>query len=442
MIHGMITLSHIGYSPRGLGPISLSLEGGEIVLLCGPSGSGKSTLCALLDGEFEPTTGQLDRHGRLARLGSDVESQLLGSTVGQELELGRAASARSEVVPSLRCLLERWVGRELEDPQGLSQGEQQILLLTSLALGGFSALVLDESLSCLDEAAFLGVFDVLREFARGGALVVVVSHEARTLGLVDRCLGLEDGKLIFDLPSTEVASAHLDRIQMWGGTRLSAEPVFPVPSVEARRTVLSSTEGKVALSPGEVLAVTGVTGSGKSRWLMAAADLLTLSGWSEVPTGYLVLLRQHAGSLLSRRSVRAELEASLAEGGRRGGFETLERVEIPVDWLHRFPGSLSQGQIRYLAALCLILQRPDVLFLDEPFSGLDASLRERLRLRLSRYLGDGGRVAFSTHRPDEVVLYGHTLLVLERERSVFLGSPWDYYKAQPDLRLGLPASMG
>jgi energy-coupling factor transporter ATP-binding protein EcfA2 len=468
----MISFSELAYSPRGLGPLSMTLASGQVTLLCGPSGSGKSTLCSLLSGELDATSGQLHRgQGLLATMSSDVENQLLGATVGQELELGyrlsqlnRLTDSPEAVKPGANLLL-RWRGREAEDPHSLSAGEQQLLLLSSLAVGSFSVLILDEGLSCLDDTSFVDVCRALKDLAQGGLAVLLVSHEFRTLPWVDRCAGLSEGRLVFDKSAETLCWDDLRQIRVWTGAvvppadgsqlvlggasaRCAVRPAQTLGCALAApvRRLMAHRDGEVVLAKGEMLAVAGVTGSGKSRLLMAMAGHHQLPGWQHgdqdnAGREYTVLLRQQASGMLWRRTVAAELEASFAQGGRRereGGPNLEDLWEIPEAWRERSPRSLSQGQLKLVTCLCLLLQRPDLLLLDEPFSGLDADLRGHLELRLRQYLEAGGRAVFTTHRPDEMVLYGNRLLVLEDGAPTYLGDPWTYFDQTADPRLGSP----
>lgn len=511
----MLCLKELAYGPRGVGPISLSLWPGEVVLLCGPSGSGKSTLCSLVTGELEPSSGSLElAPGLIGTVAADVESQLLGSTVEQELEFGRGLSLASNVaLESARTeLLSYWHGRGGEDPQRLSAGEQQLLLLTSLALGPFPLLILDEALSCLDEAAFVTVGQALRALAASGVLVVLVSHELRTLVWADRCLGLVGGELVLDKPARELTGGDLGRMAVWPGTlqvggeqrvlgpRLTqvgdgsvgtvsearhrsdvglagqgeltrsgpvlqapqvagvGSPLEEAPSVERSRSqarlagradnaspwVVSHRQTAIELAAGELLCVAGVTGSGKSHLLATLAGHAQMPCWEVARAGYSVLLPQFVSSVLWHRSVRAELEASAREARRRGGKGGLcceDLLELPSEWLERSPRSLSRGQMKMVACLCLLLQQPDLLLLDEPFGGLDASLRRHLERRLCDYLQAGGRAVLSTHWADEMVVYPHRLLLLEQGTPSYYGEPWSYFEKQPDPRLGLPSRL-
>ena len=459
----MLILKDLCYADRGVGPVSLSLSEGQVVLLCGPSGSGKSTLCALLTGELEASSGSVEQdRGLIGTMASDVESQLLGATVGQELELGRLLRpdmSLDSLDEARARLYSYWKGREGEDPQRLSSGEQQLLLLTSLALGPFPLLILDEGLSCLDETAFVAVCRALRALAESGVLILLVSHELRALPWADRCLGLESGQLLFDKETTELLGSDLRQVRVWPGTlslvdkqrvlgqssNCSVEFVqglLPQPQQSTPLPLLAFEHQEFELASGEVLCLAGVTGSGKSRLLMALAGHTTMTGWDVAETGYTVLARQQVASLLWHPTVREELEASSDEAKRRGYSckSSLElRLAIPEAWLERSPRTLSRGQAKFLACCCLLLQQPNLLLLDEPFGGLDAELRGRLENCLREYLRSGGRIVFTTHRADEMLLYPHCLLLLEQGRPAYHGKPSAYFQEYPDSSLGKPS---
>ncbi len=452
----MLILNELSYAPRDVGPISLSLEPGQLVLICGPSGSGKSTLCAMLCGELEPTSGHFQLpEGALGTISVDAEGQLLGSTVSQELELGRIAGVR-EQAREFQPLLERWKGRGEVDPQSLSAGEQQLLLLAGLALGPFNTLILDEALSSLDESSFREVVAALRVLSSRGVLILVVSHEIRLLPWVDRCVGISRGRLAFNQPSDSLTWSELGESRMWmGGLAPPADPSSSALEARVLQTCLPDMrlgagrgsapevlawhrDGlQVGLARGQALAVAGVSGSGKSRLLAALAGLTRADGWSCLFEGYRVLLPQVAASIFWRRTVRAELEASL--GHHRIPSDLFA---VPESWLERSPRSLSHGQTRLVASFCLLLQKPDLLLLDQPFSGLDGELRAALESRLRDHLADGGRLVFTTHRPDEMVLYPDRLLVLDDGNPVWYGPGDSYFAGEPDPRLGLPGLEG
>ncbi len=449
MIAAMLELIDLTYQSRGLGPLSLSLERGQVIMLCGPSGSGKSTLCQLLLGDLDPDQGmvQWEAGVRCGFLGGDVESQLLGGTVAQELELSRRASVGSPS-PAWRALqsqvMERFATRMGEDPHRLSRGEQQILLLSSLLVGPYSCLILDEGLSGLDEFAFEAFCRFLREVAHAGGLIIAVSHEARLLPWTDRVLGLNAGELRLDCSTSALAWEDFGSVQLWPGVIVPGAPEEKVwegqpelswefPGLGSRgdgtHIVLPDPLSRT-LAAGEALALAGVSGSGKSRLLR---DLCFAR---ELEPAYRVMLTDNPSVMLCRRTVLAEVTVSQEHGRSRG--MTIGELDLPEDWLERSPRALSTGQRKLVACRCLLLQAPDLLFLEEPFSGLDSQLRTTLELWLREYLRSGGRLVFTTHHPDEMCLYPDTLMVVEGGRPVWEGNDRMEFMSQPDLRLGQP----
>ena len=416
-------------------------------MVCGPSGSGKSTLCQLLLGDLDPTQGKVSwaQGARCGYLGAEPESQLLGSTVGQELEFSQRAQGPSYSASWSQLqaqLLVRFAERMGEDPRLLSKGEQQVLLLSSLVIGPYTALVLDEGLSGLDEVTFEAFCRLLRQVAEAGGLVLLVSHEPRLLRWVDRVLGMESGQLKIDAAVRGLTWGQFNKMRLWPGVLspgLEGETVWRTPpTVTSVRQALGAPVQEQALAlphplnlslaRGEAMALAGVSGSGKSRALQH------LFFTSELSALYRVMLTDNPIAMLSRRSVLAELSASLALGRARGPGS--QEWGLPEEWLARSPRTLSTGQTKLVACRCLILQSPDLLLLEEPFSGLDSQLRATLEAWLRQYLASGGRIIFTTHNPDEMCLYPDVLVVVDKAAPIWVASAGEDFNSQPESRLG------
>jgi iron(III) transport system ATP-binding protein len=121
-----------------------------------------------------------------------------------------------------------------------------------------------------------------------------------------------------------------------------------------------------------------------------------------------------------RRRPRREISRRVAE--------VLDLVEMKP-YAVRYPYQLSGGQQQRVALARALAHSPDVLLLDEPFSNLDAKLRERARLwfrALQRRLSV--TTVFVTHDQDEALSMSDRILVMDHGRIVQGGTPEDVYR--------------
>jgi len=86
-------------------------------------------------------------------------------------------------------------------------------------------------------------------------------------------------------------------------------------------------------------------------------------------------------------------------------------------------GSLSGGQKQRLAVGCALVGQPDVLFLDEPTTGLDPQSRRQLWSLLERFRAGGGTVLLTTHYMDEAEVLCDRIAIVDHGRVIALGTP-------------------
>jgi len=107
--------------------------------------------------------------------------------------------------------------------------------------------------------------------------------------------------------------------------------------------------------------------------------------------------------------------------------ETLAQVGMQ-DQARAFPHELSGGQQQRVALARALAPEPRVLLLDEPFSGLDVRLRERIRDDTLHVLKESGAATVMvTHDPEEAMFMADRLVVLDRGRVEQAGSPDEVY---------------
>jgi iron(III) transport system ATP-binding protein len=118
---------------------------------------------------------------------------------------------------------------------------------------------------------------------------------------------------------------------------------------------------------------------------------------------------------------------------RRQVLATLDLVEM-ADYANRYPHELSGGQQQRVALARALVYSPAVLLLDEPFSNLDAKLRERARSWLMNLQRDLGLTTlFVTHDQDEALSLSNRVVVMNQGAILQVGSPEDIYRC-PDSR--------
>lgn len=200
---------------RALSRVSLTVRAGDILGLIGPNGAGKSTLIGILATLVAPTSGDVRYGGESARqLGAGVRQRI--GLLAHELYLYPELSARQNLTffaelygidprTHVEPALERagLVDRGEEAISSFSRGMRQRLALERALLHRPRLVLFDEPFTGLDDAAVTMVSERLRVLARGGAIVVVATHDLDLAeGLVTRVALVRDGRLVADEPAT------------------------------------------------------------------------------------------------------------------------------------------------------------------------------------------------------------------------------------------------
>ncbi|MGW1955908.1 amino acid ABC transporter ATP-binding protein [Streptomyces sp. NPDC001920] len=220
--------------------IDLTVGRGEVVVVIGPSGSGKSTLCRainrlepvqsgtiLLDGQPLPDEGK-----GLARLRAEVGmvfqsfNLFAHKTVLQNVSLGQVkvrGRKKEDADRRSRELLERVGVADQADkyPAQLSGGQQQRVAIARALAMEPKVMLFDEPTSALDPEMINEVLEVMRQLARDGMTMIVVTHEmgfARSAA--NRVVFMADGRIVedrtpdefFTNPSSERAKDFLSKI--------------------------------------------------------------------------------------------------------------------------------------------------------------------------------------------------------------------------------------
>jgi len=201
---------------HALSGIHMDINQGEYVSIAGPSGCGKSTLLSILGLLDTPTDGTYLLNGRPVQglslperarirnreIGFIFQSfNLIGDlTVYENVELpltyrGMPASERKERVQE--ALEKVGMGhRSKHLPSQLSGGQQQRVAVARALAGHPAVLLADEPTGNLDSKNGEAVMDLLAELHKGGATIVMVTHDSRFARHAERTIHVFDGRVV------------------------------------------------------------------------------------------------------------------------------------------------------------------------------------------------------------------------------------------------------
>ena len=212
--------------------IDLSIRRGEAIVVAGPSGSGKSTMLRCINGLEPIDSGQIRFSGQpvdavgkgIHRLRAEIgmvfqqfnlfphKSVLENITLAPIQVKGLSPDEAKEAA---RKLLERvGIPEKAEDyPADLSGGQQQRVAIARALAMEPRLMLFDEPTSALDPEMIREVLDVMRDLARDGMTMIVVTHEMGFAREVcDRLVFIDDGRIVEEGPPDEFfAAAKSDR---------------------------------------------------------------------------------------------------------------------------------------------------------------------------------------------------------------------------------------
>ena len=458
---------------RALDHVDFDLRGGEVHALIGENGAGKSTLMNVLAGRFGDYRGRVVLFGRDVRLASPRQALGLGIgviyqelsvlanlTVAENIVLGREPSGR---VPGTidRAAVRARAQAVLDDlafdlPAGAPAGDlghaRQCLVEIAHAIRkDVRLLVFDEPTASLGGDDVGRLFDVIRRLKARGIGIVYISHRLAELAeIADRVTVLRDGRAVGTLAMADARPSALSRLML--GRTLTE--MFPPRRHTPGRTLLA-VEGlrrpgaaeavSFSLREGEILALAGLVGSGRTEIARAvfgadpAAGRCTLEGrplGRRSPGRSLArgigMIPENRGrdGVITDASVAVNLGASvldrmsgamgfLAPGRLRAGArQMIERLAIRPPDPARLIQTLSGGNQQKVVLGRWLCRDPKVLILDEPTQGIDVGTKAQIYRLMMDLAAQGKGILFISSEFFEIVNLADRILVVQEGRIV------------------------
>ena len=472
--------------------INLQLEPGQLVLLAGSSGCGKTTLMRCVNGLIPHTyrgfmQGEIELYGKSVKgmglsdisrhvgtLLQDPERQILGTYVINEVCFGLESLGmpREEMIPRAEMALERLHILHLRDKEThyTSGGEKQKIALAGVLVMEPSILLLDEPLASLDPASAREALLAFRELADEGLSILLVEHRVEDVLRIhpEKVIYMDNGRITYEGDVDGLLeTADYTRIKLPAHTVLRRAKGLPckechlaVPALDPTSEPLVSFQDvsfrykadtpevlhgiNLDVRAGEVIAILGHNGSGKTTTVKQALGLLK-------PTSGRVLLEgvetkkitvanaartvgyvfQSPTQMLFARTVREEL----AFGPENLGLSK-EKVTENVDWaietvhleqeLPTPPLALSFGQQKRVSIAAVLSMKSRILMMDEPTAGQDYWNYQSFMDTILQTPGFDA-ILFITHDLDLALTYANRVVVLFGGQVVADGSPHDVF---------------
>ncbi len=459
-------------SVQALADVSLDFPGGTVTALLGENGAGKSTLVRIINGEHLPDTGRVLLHGRPLSLHSPADARRAGiRVIPQEPEIVPYVSVAENVyIGALfrrarvfdRRTLRRRVTQDLSrlgfehvlDPDALGRdltpAQRQLVEILRALTTPASVMAFDEPTSSISEHEVEALFQLIRRLRAQGLAIIYVSHRlAEIFRIADRVAVLRDGALVGVVASGETNEAQV--VRMMVGRDLSA--MFARAHVATDRVVLSVshlstpdvTDVSLTVRAGEVVALAGLVGAGRSELCRAlAGDLPIRSGmvavdgkpvrlkepWDAIGAGIAYAPEERkAQALLLSRSVRDNIVVTVLERLRRFRFvrpaaeralasEYVARLRIRTPSVEHEVRKLSGGNQQKVVLARWLARNPRVLILDEPTRGIDVGAKAEIYQIIADLARAGMAILVVSSELPEVLGLADRVVVMKGGRVV------------------------
>ncbi len=403
---------------------TFSINQGECVLIQGASGSGKSTLLAALKGLIPhlingKLIGEIRYNNQnittlneqqllgIGYLQQNPDSQLICKDVYSELAFGLenqgfTAAAINEKITQIAAYfkLSHLLTRQVNE---LSGGEKQKINLLSILVMQPQVLLLDEPTAFLDPESAHEIIAMLQQYIKKSTVVIVEHNHYYLQQIVNKVISIDDNGQIKQENTSQI---------VWNQALPNLKSIYPHPKnilLELRELNFSYKNSRQLLSQinlsvnsGEIIAITGRNGSGKSSLLKLIAGIIKIQEqifWQQEDIAQinyqtlwskLTLLWQNPEAHFIYNSVNEELNHD----------DNILTMFDLVPQREQNPYSLSEGQKRRLSLAIALNLKPQLILLDEPTFGQDYKHKLQLAQLITELKNQGMSFIMVSHDQD------------------------------------------
>ncbi len=443
--------------------VDFELRAGEVHALIGENGAGKSTLVKVMAGVHQPDKGSIEVNGCKVVINNPHEAQELGLTfifqelsvvnglsVAENITLGREPSRgqffdfKSARQDSHEVLSK--IGFEYLDPTAmvgtLSVAEKQGVMIARALYLKANIIVMDEPTSPLDTDEVEDLFQLIRTLRDAGKGIIFVSHRMNEIfKIADRVTIFKDGKKVGTHAVSDVNELDLVRMMVGRQVNVRFPPKTRKPGNVALR--VSNLENKhihgvsFELHEGEILAVAGLVGAGRTELLRAIFGVdklwdgcITCNGENVNITSTKQAINEGIGlvpedrrsqGIVARQSVMANLSMIWSQypslRWQKEKEETLanrlvDQLSIKTPSLQQIIAYLSGGNQQKAVVGKWLAVKSKILLLDEPTRGIDVGAKIEIYNLINELALKGMAVILVSSELPEVIGMADRILVM------------------------------
>ncbi len=458
--------------------VSFDIGVGEIHALLGENGAGKSTLVKMIYGLVKPDSGTMVLRGKpfapaepRAARADGIAMVFQHFSLFDALNVAENIALGMETPPPMRDLARRI--REVSEAYGLpldpfrtvgdlSAGERQRVEIIRCLLQDPKLLIMDEPTSVLTPQEVQILFETLRKLSSEGTAILYISHKLEEIrSLCDHATVLRLGKNVGECVPRETSASEMAELMVGSALKTPqragrelGEVALDISGLSAASPSAFGTALKnvhLTVRKGEVLGIGGVAGNGQDELLgvlsgeiLTAPDAVRLDG---APVGQMGPTARRKLGLLTAPEERlghaaapdmsltenAMLTGSVRENLETNGFlkwsaaedfarRIIEAFDVRTPGPDNAARSLSGGNLQKFVIGREVLQKPQVLVVNQPTWGVDASAASAIRQAILDLAAGGAAVVCISQDLDELMEISDRFAALNEGR---LSTPRD-----------------
>lgn len=471
------SFSYAGKTQNSLQKINLTVNEGEILVLCGKSGSGKTTLLRCLKPEIAPVgekSGNINFNLSSKDIGIVFQNPEMGLVTGSVIHdlafhmenLGfnedKMKKRMAETVGffGIEPLLQK-------DVETLSGGQKQLISLCSALMTRPKVLLLDEPISQLDPISARELLDMVKKLNEEfGLTIIICEHRLDELiAIADKIALMDSGKVKYYGTPQEALREMWDKGDdalfipqiARASLLLKLQHIALVPK-QLRQMNLninclskskekSDDKGKEVINlsnivfsykdshepvvkrlslkiyKGEIFCLFGGNGSGKSTLLKILAGIKKpYLGAFKNKAGSVCYMPQSVSTYFSEDTVEKEIKTPRFD---QNYYEYLVYNLELSGLLQRHPYDLSGGEQQKVILAAILIKKPDVIILDEPTKGLDPYSKQVMAKLLKQ---SGAAVIMATHDLEFAAVHADTCAMMFDGDIAYTSPPHEFFK--------------